>query len=93
MASTMKTVMKDITIHPKSIVRITSDRRTKRSRLSQMVGNPALIALCSHSSEMVLTAGGIPLQMLARVRITVQSVAVRTPLIPGHANLTKDHVF
>ena len=42
---------------------------------------------------MVLTAGGIPLQMLARVRVTVQMVAVRTPLIPGHANLTNDHVF
>jgi len=88
----MKTVMKDITIHPKSIVKITSDRRTNRSRLSQMVGKPALIALCSHSSEMVLTAGGIPLQMLARVRITVQIVAVRTPRTPGHASLTKNQV-
>jgi len=82
----MKTVMKDITTHPKSIVRMTNDRRTKRSRLSQIVGNPARIACCSHSSEMVLTAGGIPLQMLATVKITVQRVAVNTPLIPGHAS-------
>ena len=89
----MKTVMKDITIHPKSIVRMTSDRRINRSLLSQMVGKPASIARRSHSSEIVRTAGGIPLQMLARVKSTVQLVAVRTPRTPGHASLMKKMMF